>query len=78
MDRSLDEIIAEDTVRPQLTFVIFPYGHSLTITPQSQRNKGRSSGDRPSGDRGSGGRRNQGRRRGERDGVRKVSFRSRH
>lgn len=24
MDRSLDEIIAEDTVRPQLTFVTFP------------------------------------------------------
>jgi hypothetical protein len=67
MDRSLDEIIAEDTVRAPTCLCYNPHNQPLTKTSQLQRNKGRSSGDRPSG-----GRRSQGRRRGERDGVRKV------
>ncbi|KAJ5134122.1 Nucleotide-binding alpha-beta plait [Penicillium atrosanguineum] len=63
MDRSLDEIIAEDTRIK---------GRSSGDRPSGDRPSGdRPSGDRLSGDRPSGGRRNQGRRRGERDGVRK-------
>ncbi|KAJ5324060.1 hypothetical protein N7476_002660 [Penicillium atrosanguineum] len=56
MDRSLDEIIAEDTRIK---------GRSSGDRPSGDRPSGdRPSGDRLSGDRPSGGRRNQGRRRG--------------
>lgn len=65
MDRSLDEIIGEDTVRHHLGSIVKHFLRRFDRLTRSQRDQNRSSG---------GGRRNQGpgRRRGDRDGVRKV------
>lgn len=65
MDRSLDEIIGEDTVRHHLASIVKHFLRTSDRLTRSQRNQNRPSG---------GGRRNQGpgRRRGDRDGVRKV------